>query len=113
MKLTAYQRRHLEALVYLKGKKPGVWTIITFRPLGWLSFVAIAGVSFFFYRFLDARWGLFMMGMTVGAVLRIISHARFAIMAWPVTEEVTDWARVEALRRDAGKENDLRDQSRG
>jgi len=40
---------------------------------------------------------MFMIGMSTGAILRIIAHARFAVMAWPVTEEVTDWSKVETL----------------
>jgi len=73
-----------------------------FRPLSWLPFAFIAGVSFAFYFLLDERWGMFMIGMTTGAVLRIISYARFAVMGWPITEEVTDWTKVDAIRRENG-----------
>ena len=68
-----------------------------FRPLSWLPFLLIAAVSFALYFLVDARWGMFMIGMSTGAILRIIAHARFAVMAWPVTEEVTDWSKVETL----------------
>lgn len=71
-----------------------------FRPLSWLPFLFIAVVSFAFYFLLDDRWGMFMIGLTVGAVLRIIAYARFSVMAWPVVEEVTDWNKVEALRHE-------------
>jgi len=101
MKLTAYQKRHLAALVYLRGKKPSLWSVLMFRPLAWIPFLVIAGVSFALYL-LDVRWGMFMIGMTAGAILRIIAYARFTLMAWPVTEEVTDWNRVEALRHENG-----------
>jgi len=102
MKITAYQRRQLDALVYLKSKRPSVWNVLMFRPQAWLPFAAIAGASFAFYHFLDPRWGLFMMGMTAGAILRVVAYARFAIKAWPITEEITDWTKVEALRRAEG-----------
>jgi hypothetical protein len=58
----------------------------------------MAAVSFALYRLLDERWGLFALGMTFGSVLRVFAHWRFAVMAWPVTEAVVDWAKVEALR---------------
>lgn len=98
MKLTPYQKRHLEALAYIRSQKPGVWSVLMFRPLSWLPFLALAGVSSLSCYYLDARWGMFMLGLTIGAVLRIISYARFTLMAWPITDEVTDWAKVEALR---------------
>src|SRR3954462_1569873 len=99
MKLTAYQKRHLEALTTFRKKKPSAWDVMMVRPRSWLPFLLIAGLSFGVYL-LDARWGMFMIGMTTGAVLRIISHARLAIKAWPITEEITDWAKVEALRHE-------------
>ena len=69
-----------------------------FRPLAWFPFCFIVALSFGLYL-LDAQWGMLTIGMVLGAILRIISHARFASMAWPLTEEITDWAKVEALRR--------------
>jgi hypothetical protein len=99
MKLTAYQRRHLEALTTFRTKKPSIWSVLMFRPRSWLPILFIIGLSFALYL-LDPRWGMFMIGMSTGAILRIISHARFAMMAWPVTEEITDWTKVEALRRE-------------
>jgi len=41
---------------------------------------------------------MFLIGMSTGAILRVVSHARFAVIAWPITEQVTDWAKVDALR---------------
>ena len=69
-----------------------------FRPLSWLPVLFIVGFSFAFYFLLDARWGMFLIGMSTGAILRVVSHARFAVIAWPITEQVTDWAKVDALR---------------
>ncbi|HWA28205.1 MAG TPA: hypothetical protein VG734_21315 [Lacunisphaera sp.] len=99
MRLTRYQRRHLDAMVCLRGKAPGVWSIATYRPLSWLPILAICGVSVCFCLFVDPYWGMFLVGMTVGAALRIFANARFSAMAWPVTEAVTDWDKVDALRR--------------
>jgi len=98
MNLTASQKRHLEAMAAFRRKKPSVWSILMFRPLAWFPFCFIVALSFGLYL-LDAQWGMLTIGMVIGAILRIVSHARFASMAWPLTEEITDWAKVEALRR--------------
>ncbi|MCX6956191.1 MAG: hypothetical protein NTV51_29000 [Verrucomicrobia bacterium] len=97
MKLTAYQKRHLEALATFRKTPPTIWSVVFFRPLSWLPFLLIVVVSFGIYFLVDERWGLFLIGLTLGALLRIGSHARLAIMAWPVTAAVTDWPKVEAL----------------
>ena len=104
MNLTKYQKRHLDALVTFQKKNPTVWSLIAFRPLSLIPIVFIIGLSFAFYYFVDPLWGMFIIGMSAGAILRIFSHARFSVMAWPVTKEVTDWAKVEALREE-GKLN--------
>lgn len=104
MDLTKYQKRHLEALATFRNKKPTVWSLIAFRPLSLIPIVFIIGLSFAFYFFVDPLWGMFIIGISTGAILRIFSHARFSVMAWPVTKEVTDWAKVEALRAE-GKLN--------
>ena len=102
MKITAFQKRHLEALVTFRKRKPNLWRFLMFRPLSWIPVLFIFAVSFAFYLLLDEHWGLFMIGMSVGALVRIFAHARFALMAWPVTEEVTDWSKVQALRDENG-----------
>lgn len=104
MDLTKYQKRHLEALVTFRKRKPTVWSLIAFRPRSLAPIVFIVGLSFALYFLVDPLWGMFAIGMSTGAILRIVAHARFAVMAWPVTEEVTDWDRVEALR-EKGKLN--------
>lgn len=101
MKLTAFQRRCLESYVYLRGKSPTLLQVLSFRPRGWLPFFGIAVISILIFC-VDPFWGMFMIGMTVGAVLRIISQARFTVMGWPAIERVLDWNRVEeVLREDA------------
>jgi hypothetical protein len=44
--------------------------------------------------------GMFLIGLTLGAVLRIVAYARFTVMGWPVIERVLDWGRVESLLRE-------------
>lgn len=104
MKLSAFQRRQLDALSHLKTEGAGLWKVLTFRPLSWIPFVLIGTLSVLVFVFVEPRWGLVMIGLTAGAVLRILAQARFTVMAWPVTETVTDWAKVEALRKGEGAE---------
>ena len=68
-----------------------------FRPLSWLPFLCLIALSISCYIYLDARWGMFLIGMMMGAILRIISSARLAIRAWPLTTEITDWSKVDAI----------------
>ena len=96
MKLTAFQKRCLESYVYLRGKPPSVSRVLSFRPRGWLPFVGIAVVSVLSY-FASPPVGLFMIGLTVGAVLRIVANARFVAMGWPAIERVVDWDRLDGL----------------
>ena len=79
-----------------------MWGVMMGRPRSWLPLLFIAGFSVVFCVLVDARWGMFMIGMITGAVLNVISQVRVAIRAWPLTEQITDWTKVEALR---GEEN--------
>ena len=101
MKLTAFQRRCLESYVYLHGKSPTLLDVLSFRSRGWLPFLMMAVLSSLMF-YISSLWGMFMIGMTMGAVLRIIGYARFTVLGWPVIERVLDWDRVASvLRADA------------
>lgn len=99
MKLTLFQKRCLESYLYMRGKPPTLLRVLSFRPIGWLPFLGI-GVASILIFFVDPYFGMFMIGLTLGAVLRIIAHARMSVMGWPVNEQVLDWGRVESLLRE-------------
>jgi hypothetical protein len=99
MKLTRYQRRFVAALVYMHGSKPSLYKLLAFRPLDWIPFVAIAIVAGLYYAYFDRAWGLFMVGLVIGAIARIVGQARFTLLAWPVTAQIIDWQKVEELQK--------------
>lgn len=106
--MTAFQRRCLESYVYLRGKPPTLLQVLSFRPRGWLPFLGVAVMSVLLLC-ISRFWGVFMIGMTVGSILRIIGHARFTVMGWPVLERVLDRERVESvLREDAPPKSTIR-----
>ena len=99
MKLTPYQKSHIEALVAFHRKPPTAWGVLTHRPKLLLPWAFIIAASVASYFLVDQRFGLFLLGMSFGSVLRVIAHCRFAVLAWPVTEQIIDWEKVEALHR--------------
>lgn len=107
MKLTPFQKRNLDALEYMRTGKPSIIRALAFRPLSWIPFFVVAILSFVYYHFFDKQWGMFVLGVIAGAVLRIIAYARFTVLAWPVTKEVIDWAKVESLRNNKKEEGVL------
>jgi len=105
MKLTMFQKRCLESYLYMRGKPATVFRVLSFRPRGWLPFLGIGVVSALSF-FVNPYVGIFMIGLTLGAVLRIIGYARFTVMGWPVIERVLDWDRVESLLREEAQPGD-------
>ena len=99
MKLTVFQKRCLESYLYMRGKPPTVARVLSFRPRGWLPFLGVGAASLLCF-FVNPYAGMFMMGLILGAVLRIIAYARFTVMGWPVIERVLDWGRVESFLRE-------------
>jgi hypothetical protein len=99
MKLTAFQKRCLESYVYLRGKRPTLMQVLGFRAQGWLPVLGIVVISTLVFC-VNPLWGMFMIGLVLGAVFRIIGTGRFTVMAWPLIEQVLDWDRVESLLRE-------------
>ena len=102
MTLTALQKRSLESYLYLRGKPPTFWRVLNFRPRGWIPFLCLALVSVLCFA-VDLLLGMFGVGVTMGAVARIIAQARFTVEVWPVVEQATDWGKVEEFLRENGQ----------
>jgi len=101
MTLTALQKRCLESYLYLRGKPPTFWQVLSFRPRGWIPLLVCAIASVLCFA-VDSYVGMFFVGLTTGAFLRIMAQVRLNVGVWPVVEQVTDWDKVdEALREDA------------
>jgi hypothetical protein len=96
MKLSPFHERQLAALRDMKVRGASIGRILMIGPRIWVFFLFFAVASIALY-FLDSGWGLFVMGMLFGAVLRMVSAARFTVLAWPLTEQIIDWKKVEEL----------------
>ena len=47
-----------------------------------------------------SRLALVMLGLFVGMATAAIAHVRMTLHQWPLVEHVTDWNRVEELKRE-------------
>lgn len=100
MKLTRFQKRYLASLVYLHQGRASLFRILCFRPFSWVPMFAAAAFAWYSYTKLDRAWGLFSIGLVLGGFARIVGQARFTLLAWPVTEQVVDWKKVEGKQMD-------------
>jgi hypothetical protein len=99
MNPTPLQRNYLETLAALRGKRLTVWFALTRRPITLLPWLFILILSAAAYWVVDEHVGFFLFGMFFGSILRVIAQCRFSVLAWPMTEHVVDWMKVEELRR--------------
>ena len=94
--MNPHERRYLEGLVHLKTK-PTLLHNLTFRPVFWLPFFGMVFIGILFIITIDPCWGMFLTGISFGAILRIVAHARQSMALWKITEEITDWTKVDNL----------------
>ena len=102
MNLTPLQKNYLDALAAFRGNQLTVWFALTRRPIALLPWLIILILSAAAYWLINEILGVFLFGMFFGSILREIAHCRIALLAWPMTEHLIDWSKVETLRRDNG-----------
>ena len=102
MKLTRFQKRYLAVLLFVKREKPSVFRLLLARPRELLPVLVIWLFGFAVLFYVNVYAGILLVGINFGATIRIAAQMRFQLLAWPVTEQIIDWAKVEALSAENG-----------
>jgi hypothetical protein len=97
MKLTHFQYEVLKnwQRYHRAGYGLGQW--VRSRWKQWLIFSAFGAWSYYFLVVVAPAIGWLYFGLVFGVFFRDISHYRDSRRIWPLTNQVTDWNRVQEL----------------
>ena len=98
MQLTKLQRLVLISYRSYRQKPPRVLALlVTMWKADLILFTAIAGFTWMCFYLGAPQWGLFMIGMGVGAKSRDLGIFRIFVKIWPALAAALDWERIDAL----------------
>ena len=93
------KRRAVALYLTFKDRSPTILQLVRFNTKKYLiTFVLVGAIVFI--QWLVAGWivGALFMSFVAGAFCRDIGHFRRICLTWPFTREITDWAKVDALK---------------
>ena len=98
MQLSKLQRLVLVSYRSYRQKSPRVLVLITAMwKADLILFGAIAGFTWMCFHLGAPQWGLFMIGMGVGAKSRDLGIFRIFVKIWPALAAALDWDKIDAL----------------
>ena len=98
MQLTKLQRLVLISYRSYRQMPPRVLTLMaSMWKADLILFAAIAGFAWMCFHLGAPQWGLFMMGMGVGAKSRDFGIFRIFVKIWPALAAALDWGKIDAL----------------
>src|SRR5262249_32615091 len=96
--ISPVQRRYLKNLSSHEGRTPSVFGLLK-KSLPRLIPLILVGVLIFGLRYLDISSGVltFFLVVVVGALVMVIWMFRLTVDIWPVSQQITDWKKVQEL----------------
>ena len=98
MKLTPKQQRQLEILRRFKDDPPTIGKYFRINWKIYLAFFVVGFIGVGYGCWIGWHWfSALVFGMVVAATLRDLGWYRQIVRNWPLTDEVTNWNRVDEL----------------